>query len=74
MILKKKKLQEMELDLEIKHWTLRKLDLEIQKLEREVSISVHTVTITAIQCFLIFVAFALSIPGSKQPRQMRTAI
>ena len=41
----------MELDLEIKHGTLRKLDLEIQKLEREVSILVHTVTITAVQCF-----------------------
>ncbi|TKS81586.1 hypothetical protein D9C73_015691 [Collichthys lucidus] len=26
---------EIELDLEIKCWTLRKLDLEIQKLERE---------------------------------------
>ncbi|KAK0131304.1 hypothetical protein N1851_033990 [Merluccius polli] len=42
--LKKRKLQEMELDLEIKRRTFRKLDLEIQKLEREVSISVHTVT------------------------------
>ena len=49
--LKKRKLQEKELELEIKRWTLRKLDPEIQKLEREVSISVHTVTITAIQCF-----------------------
>ena len=39
----------MELDLEMKRRTLRKLDLEIQKLEREVSISVHTVTITVIQ-------------------------
>ena len=38
----------MELDLDIKKRTLRKLDLEIQKLEA-VSISVHTVTITAIQ-------------------------
>ncbi|XP_036968163.1 SH3 domain and tetratricopeptide repeat-containing protein 1 isoform X2 [Acanthopagrus latus] len=33
--LKKRTLQEMELDLEIKCRTLRKLDLEIQKLERE---------------------------------------
>ena len=47
--LMKRKLQEME--LEIKRGTFRKLDLEIQKLEREVSNSVHTVTITAIQCF-----------------------
>ena len=39
------------MELEIKRGTLRKLDLEIQKLEREISISVHTVTITAIQCF-----------------------
>ena len=29
----------------------KKLDLEIQKLEREVSISVHTVIISAVQCF-----------------------
>ena len=36
----------MELDTEIKRKTLRKLDLEIKKLEREVSMSVHTVTIT----------------------------
>ena len=48
--LKKRKLQAMELDIEIKRRTLRKLDLEIEKLE-VVSISVHTVTITAIQCF-----------------------
>ena len=37
--LKRRKIQEMELDLEIKRWTLRKLDLEIPKLEREVSSS-----------------------------------
>ncbi|KAG8009744.1 hypothetical protein GBF38_010554, partial [Nibea albiflora] len=39
--LKKRRLQEMELDLEIKRRTLRKLDLEIQKLE-EVSLLMHT--------------------------------
>ncbi|KAK2896335.1 hypothetical protein Q8A67_010823 [Cirrhinus molitorella] len=33
--LKKTKLQDMELDMEIKRKTLKKLDLEIQKLERE---------------------------------------
>ncbi|KAM8771854.1 uncharacterized protein AB9X84_005780 [Acanthopagrus schlegelii] len=33
--LKQRKIQEMEQDLEIKCRTLRKLDLEIQKLERE---------------------------------------
>lgn len=37
----------------IKCCTLRKLDLEIQKLEREVNISVFTVTITAMQCLNI---------------------
>ncbi|KAG7999379.1 hypothetical protein GBF38_000419, partial [Nibea albiflora] len=39
--LKKRRLQEMELDLEIKRRTLRKPDLEIQKLE-EVSLLMHT--------------------------------
>lgn len=34
--LNKKKLQEVDLDMAIKQRTLRKLDLEIQKLEREV--------------------------------------
>ena len=47
--LKKRKLQEMELELEFNRQTLRRLDLEIKKLERGVNISVHTVTITAIQ-------------------------
>ena len=43
---KKRELKDMELDSQMKHKTLRKLDLEIEKLEREVSMSVHTVTIT----------------------------
>ncbi len=44
----------MELDLEIRRRALRKLDLEIQKLEREVSISVHIITITVIQRINIY--------------------
>ena len=59
----------MELDTEIKHKTLRKLDLEIEKLEREVSMSVHTVTITV--CSVLIVTFALCIPGSRQMRTIK---
>ncbi|CAJ1081765.1 uncharacterized protein LOC128515993 isoform X3 [Xyrichtys novacula] len=65
--LKSRKLQETELDLGIKRRTLRKLDLEIQKLEREVSISVHAIPVA---CFygqsINICTFALCIPASKQ--------
>lgn len=59
----KRKLQVMDVEMGIKHKTLRKLDLEMQKLKREVIISVHTVTMTVTRCMNDNYFF--SLPSSK---------
>lgn len=47
----KETLQDFDLNMEIKRKTLRKIDLEIQKLEREISdYFMHTVSMTMTQC------------------------
>lgn len=75
---KKRKMQDMYLKTEIKRGTLRKLDLEIKKLEREVSYAFNgepfnahcmlTVTINALTIVL------LSSPSSKETSESNNKV